>query len=89
MQHGVNDENFGVSGKGGSVKSRHHAWVSSKTTVLPKFIIEEGTVLASGAILTKSTEPYGIYGGVPAKKIAERKSPMNYRIGVENYWHFY
>lgn len=29
-------------------------------------------LLGGGTVLTKSTEPYGVYAGVPGKRIAER-----------------
>ncbi len=36
--------------------------------------IPKGTVIGAGAVLTKNPDgEYGIYGGVPAKKIRERK----------------
>lgn len=88
-QHDVNDDNFGIEGQCGPVIIKRCAWVSSRATVLPKCVVEEGVVIASGAVLTRSTEPYGIYGGIPAKRIAERKSPMNYKLAVDNYWRFY
>ncbi len=89
LQHDVNDDHFGTTNKGGAVWIKHHAWVSSKTTILPQCVVEEGAVVASGATLTKSAEAYGIYGGIPAKKIGERKAPMTYHLNVEDYWRFY
>ncbi len=89
LQHDVNDNDFGTTNKGGAVIIKNHAWVSSKTTILPQCVIEEGVVVASGATLTKSTVSYGIYGGIPAKKIGERKSTMQYVLNTDNYWHFY
>lgn len=37
-------------------------------------IIAEGCVIGGGAVVTKSTEPYGIYAGVPAKCLKSRFS---------------
>lgn len=88
-QHDTNDPKFRTNQKGGTVIIRNHAWISSKTTILPKCVVEEGCVIASGATLTKSTIPYGIYAGLPAKLISYRKSPMTYTLGGKNYWHFY
>lgn len=51
-----------------------YAWIGSGAIILPSVThIAEGTVVAAGAVLTKNTEPYGIYAGNPAKKIGERK----------------
>ena len=89
-QHDVNDPEFKCNNKGGRVIIEHHAWVSSRTTILPRCIVKEGCVIASGATLARSTEKtYGIYAGLPAKRIAERKSPMEYTLCKGSYWHFY
>ena len=48
-------------------------WIASRVTILSGVKIAKGSVLAAGSVVTKSTEPYGIYGGVPARKIGERK----------------
>lgn len=32
----------------------------------------EGCVVGAGTVLTKSTHPYGVYVGVPGKRISER-----------------
>jgi acetyltransferase-like isoleucine patch superfamily enzyme len=34
--------------------------------------LARGTVVAAGAVVTHSTEPFSIVGGVPARKIGER-----------------
>lgn len=36
--------------------------------------VAEGCVIAAGAVVTKSTEAYGIYAGCPAVKITARFS---------------
>ena len=47
-------------------------WLGLRTTVMPGLTIAEGTILGAGSVLTKNTEPYGIYGGVPARLIRTR-----------------
>lgn len=88
-QHDINDPMFRTNQKGGKVTVKNHAWVSSKTTILPRCVVEEGCVIASGATLTKSTIPYGVYAGLPAKLVSHRESPMIYTLGGKDYWHFY
>ena len=34
--------------------------------------IARGSIIAAGAIVTKDTEAYSIYAGIPAKKISNR-----------------
>ena len=88
-QHDLNDHLFRCNDKGGSVIIKQHAWVSSKTTILPRCVVEKGSVIASGATLTKSTEAYGVYAGLPAKKIAQRNVNLQYKLGGNDFWHFY
>lgn len=47
-------------------------WIGANVTILSGVHISEGCVIAAGAVVTKNTEPYGIYGGVPAKLIKMR-----------------
>lgn len=44
-----------------------HAGVCANVTVLPGVTIAEGCVIAAGSVVTKSTEPWSIYKGSPAK----------------------
>lgn len=48
-------------------------WLGVNTVVLKGVHIGKGAVVGAGAVVTKSIAPYEIWGGVPAKKIGERK----------------
>lgn len=48
------------------------AWVGAKAVVAPGVTIAENTVLSLGTVVTKDTEPNGVYQGNPAIKIKER-----------------
>lgn len=87
MQHDYNDEYFGVSRVSAPVIVKDYAWISSGSVVLPGTTIEEGSVVAARAVITENTEPYGVYAGIPAQKIAERTRNLSYQIG--EHWHFY
>jgi acetyltransferase-like isoleucine patch superfamily enzyme len=47
-------------------------WIGAHASVLDGVRIARGCVIGAGAVVTKSTEPYGVYAGVPAKPIGER-----------------
>ncbi|WP_186766712.1 acyltransferase [Puniceibacterium confluentis] len=47
-------------------------WIGPRVIVLPGVTVAEGCVVAAGSVVTKSTEPYGVYAGIPARRIAER-----------------
>lgn len=49
----------------------NYCWIGNRTIILPGVRIAEGSVIAAGSVVTKSTESYCLYGGVPAKKIRE------------------
>ncbi len=48
-------------------------WLGLRVVVMPGVRIRTGCIIAAGGVVTKDTEPYGIYGGVPAKLIKKRK----------------
>ncbi|WP_434926543.1 acyltransferase [Shewanella sp. HL-SH2] len=48
-------------------------WIAADVKIMPGVTIQKGSVIAAGSVVTKSTDEYGIYAGVPAKKISERQ----------------
>ena len=48
------------------------AWIGAKAVVAPGVNIGTHSILTLGTIITKDTEPYGIYQGNPGVKIKER-----------------
>lgn len=79
-QHDVNDPYFANNDKGGKVVIGDRAWLSSRTIVLPKRTVSEGAVVSAGAVVVNDCEPFGIYGGVPAKKIGDRNNDIRYEF---------
>lgn len=47
-------------------------WIGMNSIILTGINIGDGVVIAAGAVVTKNCEPFGIYGGVPARKIGNR-----------------
>lgn len=47
-------------------------WIGAGATILPGVTIKKGCIIGAGAVVTKSTESFAIYAGVPAKKIKNR-----------------
>lgn len=48
-------------------------WIGGRVTILPGVIIGKGSVIAAGAVVTKSTPQFSVVGGNPAKVIKYRK----------------
>lgn len=44
-------------------------WIGTRATLLMGVTIRRGTTVAAGAVVSKSTAPYSIVGGVPARHI--------------------
>ncbi|AQG81396.1 acetyltransferase [Spirosoma montaniterrae] len=65
--------------KSGDVIIEDHVWVASRVTILPGVRIGRGSVIASGAVVTKDVPPMSIAGGVPAKIIGKRESKLLYQ----------
>lgn len=79
-EHDLNDPWFKCNDKMGTVIIKDRVWISTRTVILPKTTIGEGCVIAAGAIVTKECEPFGVYGGVPAKRISERNRNLKYEF---------
>lgn len=47
-------------------------WIGSRVTILPGVEIGKGCILGAGAVVTKSTEPYAVVAGNPARLIRYR-----------------
>ena len=61
----------GVIKKG--IKIEDDVWIGAGVRILDGVIIRKGCIIGASSVLTKSTEEYGVYAGVPAKKIKSRK----------------
>jgi len=66
--------------RGADVHIGHHVWIAYRAIIMPGVHIGDGAVIAAGAVVTSDVEPWSIYGGVPAKKIGERKRGLDYRL---------
>lgn len=50
-----------------------YAWICARAMVSPGVNVGEGAILGLGSVATKDLEPFGIYAGVPARKVKERE----------------
>lgn len=58
----------------GAIIVEDDTWIGYGVTILSGVKIGKGAIIGAGAIVTTNLEPYGIYGGVPAKLIKYRFS---------------
>ena len=57
----------------GEIVVEDDVWIGSNAVITSGVTISRGTVVGAGAVVTKSTKPYDIVGGVPARVIGERR----------------
>lgn len=50
-------------------------WLGANCTVLKGVTIGRGSIVAAGALVTKSCPPYSVIGGVPARVLKSRFTP--------------
>lgn len=58
----------------GKIEVKDDVWIGTRAMILSGVTIGQGAIIGAGAVVTKDVEPYGIYGGVPAKLIKYRFS---------------
>ncbi|WP_299739630.1 chloramphenicol acetyltransferase [uncultured Roseobacter sp.] len=51
----------------------HDTWIGHNAQIKPEVTVGHGAVVASGAIVTRSVDPYTIVAGVPARPIRDRQ----------------
>ncbi len=59
----------------GNILIDDDVWIGAKATIMSGVHINQGAIIAAGAVVTKDVPPYAIVGGVPAKVINYRFSP--------------
>jgi len=73
-------EGFRDAKVGGKIQLSKFAAVGTNAIIMPGLNLAEGSVVGAGALLTKDTEPWTIYVGVPARavKIRPKKQMLEF-----------
>jgi len=58
---------------GNKIMMKRCSCVCTNAVVLPDVTLAEGSVVSAGSILAEDTEPWTIYGGIPALPLKKRK----------------
>lgn len=74
--HDPNDSHF--AGRLSPIKIEDYVFIGTRAMILPGVTLGRGAVVAAGAVVTKTVEPYSIVAGVPARKIGERNPDLRY-----------
>lgn len=79
-EHNIHDQNY--SNSFGTVTIGDYVFVGPRSIIMPGVTIGDGAVIAAGAIVTKNVPGFEVWGGVPAKKISDRKiKKPSYKLG--------
>lgn len=79
-EHDIHSEDFRPIEQ--SVEIGDYCFIGARAIILPGIKISNGAVIASGAVVTENVVAMTIVGGIPAKKIGERKiKDLHYRLG--------
>jgi len=79
-EHDLNSDDFHAISQ--QVIIEDYVFIGPRAIILPGVKIGKGAVVGAGAVVTKDVPPFEIVGGVPAKKIGERKNKEpKYRLG--------
>jgi galactoside O-acetyltransferase len=65
-----------TAASGGTIKLAKHVIVGAGSIILPKVTLGEGVAVGTLSMVAKDLEPWGIYSGVPAKRIKDRKRDL-------------
>lgn len=69
-------EKFRYKTKKAPVFIKKHSIVGTGSIIFPGVTLEEGTSIGAMSLVTKSTEPWGIYVGIPAKRVKDRRKDL-------------
>lgn len=79
-EHDLADEEFKATGA--SVNIGNYVFIGPRAIILPGVTIDDGAVVAAGAVVTKDVGRLEIVGGVPARLITKRNlKKLNYVLG--------
>ena len=53
-----------------------HTLIGTKCVIFPGVVFGEGTAVGACSLVTKSTDPWGVYAGIPAKRVKERRKDL-------------
>jgi galactoside O-acetyltransferase len=58
------------------IKISKHAIVGANSVIFPGVIIEEGCAIGAMTLVNESTSPWGVYAGIPARRIRDRSQDL-------------
>lgn len=82
--------NYGIIKKfldSGDIKIGNDVWIGDDVTIMGGIQIADGSVIGTKSLVLDSTEPYGIYAGLPAELVKFRfESEKRSMLMASNWW---
>ena len=60
----------------GPVRISKHSIVGTSSVIFPNVVVGEGCAIGAMSLVNKSLEPWGVYVGIPVKRIKERSRDL-------------
>ena len=76
--HQINSPGFDHYSK--QVIVSDYVWIGTRAMIMPGVTIGKGAVIMPGAVVVKNVAPFSVVGGVPATKIGERTTALEYNL---------
>jgi len=70
-----------------SVHIHDFVWIGLRSLILPGVTLGKGSVVAAGAVVTKSVRPGDTVAGIPARVIASGRIDLNYETNYQRLFH--
>jgi len=68
----IRDKNYDWKGLCQRTIIEDDVWIGYGAIIMSGVVLKKGSIIAAGSVVTKDTLAYSIYGGNPARKIADR-----------------
>jgi galactoside O-acetyltransferase len=65
-----------IGGKSGKITLRKHVIIGANSVILPNVTIQEGSSVGALSLVNKSIDSWGIYCGIPVKKLKKRSENL-------------
>lgn len=81
----IRDSDYSWKGLNLVTQIGNDVWIGYGATIMQGVVINDGAIIAAGSVVTKEVEAYSIYGGNPAKKIANRfDGPQDLELHIKS-----
>lgn len=79
--HIIDSDNFQYYSKPVIIKD--FVWIGTRAMVMPGVVLEQGAIVLPGAVVTNNVDENIIVGGIPARKVGERESKLQYTLNYK------